>query len=171
MHFVGYAPLGENFVFPLLTKDSVNEPLEPSSLPPFRVYSAAGLMANGTGSGAKLNTGTVTGATNAAPIVITSTAHGLKTGTQVTITGAVGNTAANGTFVITRISDDTFSLDGSTGNGTWTSGGTWHVSGLHTVTVPVTEGNGYEPGTSYFVLVEWVISSQTYGDVFIFTVV
>jgi len=66
----------------------------------------------------------VEGATNASPIVITITGHGYVTGDQVVITDVLGNTAANGDFVITKVDSDTFSLDGSTGNGSYTSGGT-----------------------------------------------
>lgn len=68
--------------------------------------------------------GVITGATNASPIVITITAHGYETGDQVTITGVLGNTAANGNWTITVLTANTFSLDGSTGNGSYTSGGT-----------------------------------------------
>ena len=68
---------------------------------------------------------TVSGATNASPIVITtSAAHGLATDDVVTLASVGGNTAANGTFKITKLSSTTFSLNGSTGNGAYTSGGT-----------------------------------------------
>jgi hypothetical protein len=68
---------------------------------------------------------TVTNATNATPIQITtSVANALVTGQTVTISGVVGNTAANGTFVITRIDSTNFTLNGSVGNGAYTSGGT-----------------------------------------------
>src|SRR5262249_36588531 len=40
----------------------------------------------------------ITGASNAAPIVITSNSHGLSTGQKVFISGVGGNTAANGTW-------------------------------------------------------------------------
>lgn len=67
----------------------------------------------------------VTAATNAGPIQITtSTNHNLTTGDTVTITGVLGNTAANGTFVITVINPTAFTLNGSTGSGAYTSGGT-----------------------------------------------
>lgn len=78
-------------------------------------------------------TGSITGATNPtapAPIVITSTAHGQVSGTVVTITGVGGNTAANGTWTITKVDADHFSLNGSTGNATYTTGGTWTVDGV-----------------------------------------
>lgn len=68
---------------------------------------------------------TITGATNATPIVITtSTNHGYVTNDSVRIFGVTGNTAANATWHITYISDTTFSLDGSVGNGAYVSGGT-----------------------------------------------
>jgi hypothetical protein len=70
--------------------------------------------------------GTVTGATNASPIVVTTgAAHTLSTGDTVTNSGVLGNTAANGTFVITVTDSTHFSLNGSTGSGAYTSGGTW----------------------------------------------
>lgn len=68
---------------------------------------------------------TVSNATNASPIQITtSVTNSLVTGQTVTISGVVGNTAANGTWVITRIDGTNFTLNGSTGNGAYTSGGT-----------------------------------------------
>lgn len=66
----------------------------------------------------------VTGATNASPIVVTTAAHGLATGDVVTLASVGGNTAANGTFRVTVVSSTTFQLDGTTGNGAYTSGGT-----------------------------------------------
>ena len=67
---------------------------------------------------------TVADATNTDPIVITtSSAHGLFTGQKVMITGVAGNLAANGTFTITVLSDTTFSLDESSGNGAYAGGG------------------------------------------------
>ena len=68
-------------------------------------------------------TKSVTGATNATPIAITCTAHGYSTGDTVVITGVGGNTNANGTWEITSTGANTFTLDGSAGNGTFTSGG------------------------------------------------
>jgi hypothetical protein len=77
-------------------------------------------------------TGTITGATNATPIVITSTAHGLTTGTTVKISGVGGNTSANNTFIITVVDADTFSLDDSNGTADYNGGGTW-TSGIQTI--------------------------------------
>ncbi len=68
---------------------------------------------------------TISGATNATPIVITTTAAHLSvTGDTVEVSGVGGNTAAIGVWQITRISGTTFSLNGSVGSGAYTSGGT-----------------------------------------------
>jgi len=66
----------------------------------------------------------ITGATNATPIAITCTAHGYSTGDTVVVTAVAGNTNANGTWEITNTGANTFTLDGSAGNATYTSGGT-----------------------------------------------
>jgi hypothetical protein len=66
----------------------------------------------------------VTGATNASPIVVSAAAHGLSTGDAVDIQGVAGNTAANGFWKVTVVNANSYSLDGSTGNGAYTSGGT-----------------------------------------------
>ena len=70
-------------------------------------------------------TDTVTNCTNASPIQVdTSAAHGLATGNTVYIVGVTGNTACNGTFIITFVDADSLTLNGSTGNGAYGSGGT-----------------------------------------------
>ena len=67
---------------------------------------------------------TVSGASNATPIVITTPANHLyATGDRVSVAGVLGNTAANGLFLIVVISSTTFSLTGSVGNGAYVSGG------------------------------------------------
>ena len=68
---------------------------------------------------------TITNATNASPIIVTSASHGLSTGDVITIEGVVGNTNANAEWVITKIDANSFSLDDSTGNAGYTSGGTF----------------------------------------------
>lgn len=72
---------------------------------------------------------TITDATNATPIVVTSAGHGLLTGDGVEQSGVGGNTAANGDFWVTRVTDNTYSLQDLShvnvaGNGAYTSGGT-----------------------------------------------
>lgn len=68
---------------------------------------------------------TITAATNASPIAITtSAAHGLKTDDWVNVDDVAGNTAALGLWRITVTSTTAFTLNGSTGNAAYTSGGT-----------------------------------------------
>lgn len=69
--------------------------------------------------------GTVTGATNANPIQITTlAAHNLNSGDTVTITGVTGNTAANGSFVVTVVDATNFTI-AIAGNGSYVSGGSF----------------------------------------------
>jgi hypothetical protein len=72
--------------------------------------------------------GAITAATNVSPIAITSANHGLVTGRVIVVSGVGGNTAANGTWSITNTGTNTFTLDGSVGNGAYTSStGGWTV--------------------------------------------
>lgn len=63
------------------------------------------------------STKNISSSTNASPISITCTAHGYSTGDTVVITGHTTNTEANGTWEITVTGTNTFTLDGSVGNG------------------------------------------------------
>ena len=67
--------------------------------------------------------GTITDATNTTPIVVTEATHGRSSDDIVLIHDIVGNTAANDTWKITKIDADSYSLNGSTGNAAYTSGG------------------------------------------------
>jgi hypothetical protein len=167
--FAGFVELGESLSFLFAVLKSDGEPGDPTALPTYRVYDADGLVTSG--SAAKRDTGVVTGATDASPIAVTSVAHGLTTGTLVTVASVGGNTAANGDFTVTRTGDDTFTLDDSTGNGAYTSGGTWHVTGLYGFTLTPTGNAGYEQGRTYTVLAQATISGFTWTRTFTFTVV
>lgn len=79
---------------------------------------------------AKSGTVLVTGATNASPIVITATAHGLSTYDAVTISSVGGNTAANGVWLVNVLTSSTFELINSSGNGSYTSGGSINKAAL-----------------------------------------
>jgi len=68
---------------------------------------------------------TITDATNATPIVITSEDHGLQSGDTITVVNVGGNGAAKGTFEVTVLDADTFELDDSEGDGDYTGGGQW----------------------------------------------
>ena len=74
----------------------------------------------------------ITGAaSNGVPdlIRITAVGHGYVTGDTVNISGVLGTTEANGTWVVTQIDADNFDLVGSTHTNAWAAGGT-QVSNL-----------------------------------------
>ena len=82
--------------------------------------------------GALAATKTITDATNATPIVITSNAHGYSNGNVIFQTAVGGNTAANGFFKVANKTNNTYeltNLDGTNvpGNADYTSGGTAQV--------------------------------------------
>ena len=84
---------------------------------------------NGANNGTySYSNASITGATEADPIVITSTAHGLATKDVVNISGVLGNATANGTFRVTKVDANNFALDNTSGSGSYTSGGTWTYS-------------------------------------------
>jgi hypothetical protein len=133
------------------------------------------LQNNGTGSLSLKDPGpsgqAITGATNTTPISITSVGHKLSTGTRVTIAGVGGNAAANGDWQITVIDPNTFSLNTSIGNGAYTSGGTFHVTGLYELAITPQGADGYIQGVTYSVLVSAVIAGTTVAEIHTFTVV
>lgn len=168
--FIGFFDLDETLDAPVNITGGTGAPSDPSVAPNFRVYNGSALMNSGTGNLSKLDTGAVTNATNATPIVVTSVAHGLKTGNRATLSGVGGNTAANGDWPVTRVTDDTFSLDGSAGSAPYTSGGTWHVTGLYQLEISLASGDGYEVGETYFAVVTWIVSAVTYAKTISFMV-
>src|SRR5436309_769965 len=79
------------------------------------------------------NAAAITGVSDKTPIVITAPGHKLATGMQVRISGVQMETKekddkggskapANGTWTITVIDSDKFSLDNSTGSGAYVTG-------------------------------------------------
>ena len=106
---------------------------------------ASGIWGHGTTSAATHpgNTFTiaslsVSGATNASPIILTTssmTSVSIRTGDTVMVSGVGGNTAANGTWVVEKLSSTTLALNGSTGNGSYTSGGTVAGTGSGTAVI------------------------------------
>lgn len=169
-NFVGFVTLGETKEGVLLVRNASGVPINADSFPTFRVYGPEGPMTNGTGTCSFLHTDSVEDATNASPIVITSTAHGLETGMRVTIAGVLGNTAANGTFTVTKVNANQFSLQTSVGSGVYTSGGTWNVTGAYAYEVPALGADGYEAGQSQKVLFTYTIAAAAMGQVHTFMV-
>ncbi len=169
--YLGFVSVDAALQVPYLLKNSSGAPKNGDALPTYRVYGPAGLMTAGTGSMALKDTGAVTGASNASPISITAVSHGLTTGARVTLANVGGNTAANGDFFVTVTGSNTFTLDGSTGNAPYTSGGTWNVTGLYAASLTVSAVNGYVAGQTYTVLVQGAVAAAAAAEIHTFTAV
>jgi hypothetical protein len=108
---------------------------------------------DGSVRGADASPLTVSSATNANPIVVTTSApHGLITGSLVTIAAVGGNTNANGTFRVTKLSSTTFSIP-KAGNSAYTSGGTVQPLGAwssSTGTAAITPDGTSTPQDDYY---------------------
>ena len=167
--FLGFVQLENTLELPHLFRNSSDVPTDATGTPAFRTYSPSGTMTL-AGSASAQTTFAISGATNATPIVITSTAS-VTTGIRVTVASVGGNTAANGTFTATNLSSTTFSLDTSVGNGAYTSGGTWKVTGLYSFSIACTAANGFEAGKTYSVIVEGTVSGSVVADQYSFTCV
>ncbi len=94
------------------------------------MFGADGQMYKANGNGDVSPLVSVTGASNATPIRITASGHGLTSGDRVFVSGVGGNTAANGNWWATVISSSAFDIysdsartTGVAGNGSYASGG------------------------------------------------
>jgi hypothetical protein len=92
---------------------------------------------------------TISGITNANPMVVTIGAHALQFGRQVFIEGVTGTTAANGYFLVIAFTATTISLgtnvsSGAPGNGAYVSGGTMTVVNSATAGHPGAVGEGVQ---------------------------
>lgn len=59
----------------------------------------------------------ILGASNATPIVVSQTGHGLSNGDQVNVGYLATNTAGNGVWIVANVTANTYELTGSVGNG------------------------------------------------------
>lgn len=102
----------------------------------------------------------ITAATNATPIVLTvAPAQAWITGASIVVAGVLGNTAANGTWTVTRTDSTHFILQTSVGNSAWTGRG---------IAYPPTARTGYQcahlsaaPGDWQYY---WIATSDGSGD-------
>lgn len=113
--------------------------------------SATGVvLLKNTVDNAYINGSTISNASNSSPIVITtSIPNTFVTGQQVFISGVQGNTNANGVFTITVTNNTTFSLNSSTANAPYTSGGivaTQFTSSSSSVELSLNITSGIVPG-------------------------
>ena len=169
--FLGHIELESTVDFHVFCESTAGVPTDASSDPTYKIYGSSGPMSNGTGTTTEAETGSVADATNATPINIQSTAHGLVTGQNVTVASVGGNTAANGTFDVTKVDADNFTLDSSVGNGAYTSGGLWHVTGFYSGSHSILAANGYDRSERYRIVYSATVSSAAVQDVDNFEVV
>lgn len=166
--FLGFVDLEDTLVGSLLTTNTSFTPTDADALPTFRVYGPNGFVQSG--SATLKQTAAVTGASNATPIVVTSALHGLTVGASVTLSGVLGNTAANGTFTISAVTANTFTMTGSVGNGEYSSGGEWHMTGLYNVSIAAQGVSGYEKSEVYQIVYAYDLSSTAQGQIHSFQV-
>jgi hypothetical protein len=115
----------------------------------------------GKGRAAVILANVITGITTANPGVVTTTVpHGFATGDTVTIAGVVGAPEANGTWTVTVLSDNTFSIPVNVTD-TWTSGGTvTHSTGQSWETSLRSQRLFVDPGTNQLYLY-YITASST----------
>lgn len=168
--FNGFWPLESTVVGTVIIRGAANQPSDSDIPPSYRVYSASGVMPGMTGTLNTADTGTITAASNASPIVVTSAGHNRQTGDVLKITGVLGNTATNGTFTVTKVDANSFSLNGSSGNGAYSSGGTWHQAGVYQYSFLAGVINGFSSSQVYWVMITYSVGSLSYSDNQVFIV-
>lgn len=94
--------------------------------------------------------GTITNATNASPIVVTSTGHGLNTGDYIFASGVGGNTGLNnGAWWVTKVDANSFSCNFSVGTGAFSSNGSWwQLNGARATAIAQQDGVWVKSGDS-----------------------
>ena len=118
---------------------------------------------------------TVSGATNAAPIKITtSAAHNLATGNEVIVKGVTGNLDANGIFKVTKVSDTEVTLDASDGADAdpYASGGTLrrtNVTNENPIAITCAADHNLATGNRFYI--SGVVGNTAANGVFKVTVV
>jgi len=174
--FLGFLVSGAGTIFPLGLIDlTTGLPATPDANPVARVYGQNGFVTAGDVTLTPAESGTITGATFAAPITVTFGAiTTLTAGTCIWVQGVLTNTAANGLHTISVLSTTTADLIGTVGNGAYGGGGTWMTAGLYSLdltqaSVPTLVAN-LEEGQNYAVDVTWTQSAAPRKMTFTFNV-
>jgi hypothetical protein len=159
--FLGFLPVavGTRFALGLLDL-ATGDPAVPDANPTCRIFGQEGVVGDVTLT--PFESGTITGATNASPIVVTFGAvTQLSTGACLSIAGVGGNTNANGLHVVTVLTTTTAQLDAN-GNSAYTSGGTWQTAGLYLLNLTAADEpsivGSLEEGQNYTADVTWTES-------------
>lgn len=124
-------------------------------------YTSGGTWSSGSAQGS------VTAATNnnAAIVITTTSTTGMDVGDEVTISGVLGNTAANGTFLIESLTATTFTLGSPVGQ-TYTSGGSWQTNTISATNITDASEQGFSiatPNTDNLVAGDLVLISDVTG--------
>lgn len=106
-----------------------------------QAYSAYGSQVR-LGDGVSPGGAAITGATNTTPIIITAPSHGIVDVSYGTVSGVLGNTGANGSWIIERVSATQLRLKNSVGTGTYTSGGVITIASTFAYVVELTNVEG-----------------------------
>jgi len=162
--FQGFVELEDNWSSSVIVQNPSASNVGPDAAPTYRVYEAGSDSPILTGTCSQLDTGAITNATNASPIVVTSPAHGLANGIRLNVTGVVGNTNANAAWAVASATADTFALAGSSGNGAYVSGGVWHISGYYTYSFAAGVAEGFDKGKRYDVLFSGSIGGVSWSE-------
>lgn len=158
--FIGLATLGSAIDVSVVSKNSSQVPTDTDAVPTFRIYGPAGFLASGSLS--YKDTGVITNAPPANPTVYTCVGHGLTVGTKVTTSSIGGNTAANTTGDVTAVTSNTFTIAvDSSGSGAYTSGGTFHATGIFDFSYTPQLVNNFASGVVYSVYVYGKFSTVT----------
>ena len=166
--FTGFVMLEGTLTGSVLVENTSEVPINADALPTFRVYGPNGFVTSGACT--LKDSAAITAASNATPIEVSCTAHGLTTGARVTITGVLGNTNSNGTHIVTRVNANLFSLDDSVGNGPYSGGGTWNATGLYQYSFVALGTLGFEAGENYQILFSYLVSTTSMGQLHSFNV-
>ena len=168
--YVGLVDLEGTMYIPFIVTDTSDTPAESDALPVGRVYGPNGALTNLSPTATMLDEKTITGATNANPIVVSVASHGFLAGAKVFIRNVGGNTNANGVRTVANPEAGTFELSGGSGNGAYTSGGTVRLNGTYLFTIACTAVNGFESGQNYTLIVSYAISATAKTQKFTFAV-
>lgn len=173
---IGFVTAGDDLLIPLLTRTPGTLIVASAdAAPSYVIYDSDGLnqvVAGGSGPFALRHSGTVTGCVTSGGLIkiTTPTTHGLVTGQVVDVASVGGVAAATGTWPITVVNSTSFTLNGSTFSGVYTSGGTWHVTGLYVAVHEIDEAE-YVAGKTYQIVCTYLNDGDPMVEVLYFTVV
>lgn len=98
------------------------------------------------GNFVRFGRGITSGTTNTTPIVVNSNGHGFSNGDVVHVEGVSGNPTANGVWIISGVTTNSFTLNGTNGIGT-SGANEGSITRLETRLFPIGRGALYQPAS------------------------